>query len=423
MSVFALVDCNNFYASCERIFKPSLNGKPIAVLSNNDGCVIARSNETKQLGIPMGAPFYQYRDFFKQHNVSVFSSNYPLYGDISQRIMSVLRLLCPEVEVYSIDEAFLRLNSFSQRDLCAYAREVRQTIMCWIGMPVSIGIGPSKTLAKIANHLAKRQMCAAVFDLRDKTLQESILTSFAVKDIWGIGSRLSFKLNQLGIYSALELRNYPSKILRKHFGVTVERTALELKGISCLDLEEAKPKKNIIASRSFGQLLTSYEDLAAAVSYHTTRACIKLRQENSQTQGIYTFVSTNPFRENDRQYHNGHLSSLIQPSADTCLLIETAKQNLAQIYRSGYAYQKAGITLMDIVPVSHQQQDLFMGQRGTEKLKRQQLMQVVDSLNEQMGSNTVFFAAQGTNNNWMTRAEHKSFRYTSNWAELAQAQS
>ena len=415
--VYALVDCNNFYASCERIFNPALNNKPLVVLSNNDGCIVARSNEAKALGITMGAPFYQLRALFQRHQVQVFSSNYTLYGDISQRVMASLRLLCPEVEVYSIDEAFLRFDGFAPGELQSYAENLREKIHTWVGIPVSIGIAPTKTLAKVANRIAKSQATSGICDLRNPRLQKSILQTFPIKDIWGIGSHTTAKLQQLGITTAQQLRDYCPKAIRQQFGVVVERIVLELRGFACLTLEKVLPKKNIISSRSFGKLITDYDDLAEAVSHHATRAAAKLRKQQSKAQGIYTFVSTNPFRNAEPQYQNGKIQGLVVPTADSSTLVKAAKNALKQIFRPGYQYYRAGIMLMDITSMECQQQDLFIDHSAIQ-LKREKLMQVMDQLNRQMGSNTVFLAAQGVDNAWKMRADRRSPRFTTDWGEL-----
>lgn len=419
---YFLVDCNNFYASCERVFNPALNHKPVVVLSNNDGCIIARSNEAKALGIPMGAPLYQYRDQLSRHRVAIFSSNYTLYGDISQRVMSALRLFCADVEVYSIDEAFLQFHG-GPSDLYCHAQELRQKIHTWIGIPVSVGIAPTKTLAKIANRVAKRQAVAqGVFDLRDVAQQVSVLEQCATQDIWGIGSRLAERLKALGIVNALQLRDYPKKILRQQFGVVVERTALELQGIPCLSLEMSKPRKNIIASRSFGQYLTELDDLATAVSHHTARACVRLREQHSLAQAIQVFITTNPFQTKNPHYQNSKIQTLVSPTADTSLWIHAAKKALQCIYRPGFAYHKAGIMLMDIMPATLQQQDCFIdsNEQARHKIfKRNQLLQLMDRLNDEQGSRSLFLAAEGMQQHWAMRAQQKSSRFTTDWQELA----
>ncbi len=422
-SSYFLVDCNNFYASCERLFNPSLRHKPVVVLSNNDGCIIARSNEAKALGIPMGAPFYQYREQIRRQGVAVFSSNYTLYGDISQRVMSTLHSFCKNVEVYSIDEAFLQFQD-EPWELEHCARDLRQKIHTWVGIPVSIGIAPTKTLAKIANRVAKNQAATqGVFDLRDPQQQAIILRNCATKDIWGIGNRLAERLKPLGITTALHLRDYPTKMLRKHFGVMVERTALELKGIACLSLEMTKPRKNIIASRSFGRYVTEWNDLAAAISQYTARACTRLREQDSVAQGIQVFITTNPFQTQNPHYQNSKIQTLVSPTADTSLWIHAAKKALQAIYRPNYAYKKAGIMLLNIIPATMQQRDCFMEHTEStlrENTKRNQLMSLMDKLNAEQGSKTLFLAAEGVNLSWTMRSGLKSDRFTTDWQELAQ---
>lgn len=253
MSIYALVDCNNFYASCERVFNPQLEKKPVIVLSNNDGCIVARSNEAKALGLPMGAPYFKFEKMCLEKNVFVFSSNYELYGDISNRVMQVLQHFCPEIEIYSIDEAFLQLDKFSIWNLTNLMFEIRKKVKYWTGIPVSIGFGPTKTLAKIANKIAKKQSTSGVFDLCDEKIREDILANFLLEDVWGIGNRLSTRLNDLNIYTAKDLRDSNPKRMRKHFGVVIERIVQELRGSPCLTLESAQPRKQICSSRSFGK--------------------------------------------------------------------------------------------------------------------------------------------------------------------------
>jgi len=415
MTIYALVDCNNFYASCERIFKPVLVNKPIVVLSNNDGCIIARSEEAKKLGIPMGAAFHQYQFLLKKHKIQVFSSNYALYGDISNRVMNSLRLLCSDVEVYSIDEAFLQLDGFSAWNLYNYTLDIREKIMSWTGMPISIGIGATKTVAKIANKIAKQENIG-ICDLRDSNKLDQVLTTFKVENIWGIGRHLAPKLNRLGIHTAQQLRDYSAKIIRKHFGVVVEKIILELHGTSCLGIEQIKPKQNIMSSRSFGKNVTDFNSLAEAISTYTIRASEKLRGQNGKAQGIYVFIATSCFREASSQYQNGQLQSLTIPTDDTIQLITIAKQALKKIYLPGYHYYKAGVMLTDIVPTNSQQLDLLFD----ENTKRMNLMKTIDAINQKLGKKTLFVAAQGTNKSaeWHMRSNNKSPCYTTSWAEL-----
>lgn len=414
MPIFALVDCNNFYASCERLFKPELENKAVVVLSNNDGCIIARSNQAKALGIPMGAPFFKYKALCERHQVAVFSSNYQLYGDMSQRVMQSLQTFCPDMEIYSIDEAFLFLDKFRHLNLMEYAHQIRQKIKMWTGIPISIGIGPSKTLAKLANRIAKAQN-RGVCDLSDKAAQQQALENCAVGDIWGIGHRLTEKLNRLGIKTAQQLCDYNPKILRTHFGVIMERTLLELKGISCIAQEEVKPKQSIISSRSFGKAVTEFEELSEAISNFVVRACQKLRQQNSHAQAVHVFIRTGLFNQNQPQYQNGITCGLAMPSADSCFIIHAAKQGLKKIYKPGYRYQKAGIVLLDIVPPLQVQQDLFLSRTHE---KRAKIMQILDKINDNWGSNTLFLGAQGPQRHWTTRCDRQSGLHTTNWQQL-----
>ena len=313
MSLFLLIDCNNFYVSCQRIFNPALEKKPVVVLSNNDGCIIARSNEAKKLGIPMGAPYFKYRPLLIKHEVIVFSSNYELYGDISNRIMNILRDCCADVEVYSIDEAFLRMES-THSNLMDFCLNIRRKIKMWVGVPVSIGIGPSKTLAKVANIIAKRQNLSGICDLTDPQFQNQILSELDVVDVWGIGHRLANKLNQLGIYNARQLRDAATHEIRKRFGVTVERTVLELRGVACLALQHFQPRKNIISSRSFSQVLQNIVDIEEAISQFVATAkrdktpnkILKLREFMCFCKRIYLLKMNSPIA-------TGYFVALILP--------------------------------------------------------------------------------------------------------------
>ncbi|MFT3742446.1 MAG: Y-family DNA polymerase [Gammaproteobacteria bacterium] len=418
MTTFALVDVNNFYASCQRVFDPSLEGRPVVVLSNNDGCIVVRSNEAKLLGIPMGAPYFKYRDFCNAHQVKVFSSNYALYNDMSQRVMTILRQSCPNMEVYSIDEAFLCLDDLGQQDLMAYCQGIRSQVLQWTGLPVSVGIGKSKTLAKVANYFAKRHTKSGVYDLRDSSLQTELLKQFPVDEIWGIGRQLTRKLSALGINTAEQLCEAPIKQIRKQFGVTLERTVLELKGISCLPLEAVQPEKNIMASRSFGRPVQELSELENAVSCHVATACQKLRAQHSKAQGVYVFLRTSPFNTEQSFYQQGVQATFIQPTNDTSLVIKTAKHCLKKIYSNQYRYQKAGILLMDLIPENICQGDLWLDQEVFRR--KQELMQALDTINQKMGRHTVFMAAQGipAKHTWQMRADLKSPAYTTNWQQI-----
>ena len=413
--IFALIDCNNFYASCERVFNPSLVGRPIVVLSNNDGCVVARSNEAKALGIPMGAPYHQHKAVIEKNGVAVFSSNYQFYGDMSQRVMESLRLLVPDMEVYSIDEAFMRLDGFGHVDLTAFASDIRSKVRQWTGIPTSIGVAPTKTLAKIANHVAKKRTTSGVFDMRDPIVQEQIMRDLPIEEIWGISYRWGKKLRAIGITTALQLRNSDPKHIRKHFSVVGERIVMELRGLSCLDLEQISPKKNILSSKSFGKLVTDRDQIEEALANYAARASEKLRRQKSKAQGIYVFIRTNPFRERDPQYRNGAMLGLTLPTSDTAQVIAVSKALLKTIYRKGYRYHKAGLMLLDLIPEAQCQSHLFVAR---DDAKRDKLMQVMDQMNQSMGSGTVFHLAQGTKRDWSMRCDNRSPRYTTKWEEL-----
>jgi DNA polymerase V len=415
VKIFALVDCNNFYASCERVFNPHLKDRPIVVLSNNDGCIVARSNEVKALGIPMGVPFFKQKVLIKKHNVEVFSSNYQLYGDMSKRVMDSLRLFCPDMEVYSIDEAFLRLDHLQPRDLNEYCKIVRAKVLQWTGIPVSIGIGPSKVLAKVANHVAKKQTDDGVFDIRSREVQDKILKTLDVRKLWGVAGKWAERLACLGIYKASELRDASPAIIRKRLSVVGERILRELKGQSCIDLEDIQPRKNIMSSKSFGDLLTKKEPIEEALSNYAARACEKLRKQNSRTQAVYVFVQTNNFKETDKQYSNSITCTLAIPTSDTRIIIGAAKHCLDKIYKPGYRYKKVGIMLLDLIPASLEQGNLFV---DTNHHPGDHLMRTMDGINNNHGPDTLFIGAQGVTREWKMRCGLRSPRYTTQWDEL-----
>ena len=426
---FALVDCNNFYVSCERAFNPALEGRVVVVLSNNDGCIVARSNEAKALGIPMGAPFFEYRQLLEAHGAAVFSSNYQFYGDMSQRVMASLAMFAPDMEVYSIDEAFLRLDTTAQHkdgQLPAFAAHMRQKILQWTGLPTSIGMAPTKTLAKIANHMAKKHSADGVFDMRCPKVQCAVMARLPTDEIWGISHRRAARLRALGVETALQLREAAPRLIRRHFSVVEERIALELRGKPCLGLEEVAPKKNIMSSKSFGKLQTDLAPIREALSTYAARACEKLRAQNSKAQGVYVFVQTNRHRKQDKQYKNGMAIELTNPTADTSTIIKTATDLLEKLYKKGYRYKKAGVMLLDICPQSRDggayQADFFSPDQSPASEK---LMAVMDEVNSQMGRDTLFYLAQGSRpkkqeGGWKMRSSRRSPCYTTNWADLAE---
>lgn len=347
----ALVDCNNFYASCERVFHPAWNNRPVGVLSNNDGCIIARSNELKEAGIPMGAPYFKFKDELKEMGAVVVSSNYTLYGDMSGRVMHTLGQFTPDMEVYSIDEAWLNLTGFDCGMLDGYARKIVNTTHKHTGIPVSMGIAPTKVLAKMANRICKkRKIHGNVYNMGDAENLEEILGTYPVGDIWGIGRRLAIRLNEQGIYTALQLRNSDAQYMREQYSVVMQRLIMELRGIPCLDFEDIEPKKQIIASRSFGQKRTAKNELIEAVTMHATRAGEKLRAQNCAAGCLQVSIRSGKHNPHDPYYARSIMINFPVATADTGQLIGAARRGVEQIFKAGVRYAKAGVMLCDIVP-------------------------------------------------------------------------
>jgi DNA polymerase V len=418
MPIFALADCNNFYVSCERVFRPSLDNKPVVVLSNNDGCIISRSNEAKALDIPMGAPYFKYKQLCQDEGVEVFSSNYQLYGDMSNRVMSSFKELIPEVEIYSIDEAFFRLDKIANVDLIKYNEFVKSKIKEWTGIPVSIGIGPTKILAKVANRVAKKRN-SGVFDIRGIEVQDLVLKELDVDDIWGVGKRMAVSLRERGITNAYQLKSTDNKFIRKLFGLVGERIVLELRGIACFSLEDSpEPRKNICSSRSFGRPVTKLNELEEAISDYGARACEKMRAQASKAQGINVFIQTYWYNKKVEYYSNAESYWFELPVDDTSLIIKRAKSLLQNIFKEGLSYKKVGITLLNLSDKSHTQRNLFLSQDSTSK---EQVIRVIDQINRKQGKRTVFFAAQGTNREWQMRCDNISPCYTTKWSDLPTA--
>ena len=418
MPVFALVDCNNFYASCEKLFRPDLKDTPVVVLSNNDGCVVARSREAKLLGIKMGVPVFQIKAEMQRHGILAFSSNYALYADLSSRVMRTLEEMAPRVEVYSIDEAFLDLTGIeSVISLVEFGQQVRERIGHWIGITVCVGIAPTKTLAKLANHAAKKYPATqGVVDLTNPDRQRRLLALVPVDDVWGVGRRLSKRLNALGITTALDLANASPRAIRDQFSVVLERTVRELNGESCIELEEIPPtKKQIVCSRSFGEKVTHFELLREAVCEYATRATEKLRKEQQQAKVLTVFIRTSPFKDNEPQYSNSASGELLIPSCDTRDFIELANHLLKRIWKDGFRYAKAGVMLSDFYDPGMFQPGLF--DDISTRSNSQQLMSVLDTIN-QSGAGKVFFAGQGTKKDWSMKREHLSPAYTTRWDQL-----
>ncbi|SEO33987.1 DNA polymerase V [Nitrosospira multiformis] len=418
----ALVDVNNFYVSCERVFNPALENRAVVVLSNNDGCAIARSNEVKALGVKMGAPWFQMEALAKQRNIVALSSNYALYADMSNRIVSILRDYSPNMEVYSIDESFLELSGLDSLwpSFDVMGQSIRQRVRQWTGLPVCVGIGPSKTLAKLANHIAKKNSrFNGVCDLAsmDEAQCADLMTSIDVGEVWGVGRRITTHLQAAGIKTVKDLRDTPPAWLRSRFGVVMERTGNELRGISCLALEEISPsKKQIVSSRSFGQLVHELHDLSEAVASHASSAGEKLRVQDGVCNAIQVFIQTNPFREQDPQYEGSIVIPLPNASADTRLLVRAALFGLKKIYRCGFAYKKAGVMLMGINDAQTAQGSLLhehgVGERS------QHLMQAMDALNSRYGRNTVSVFTPSSPKPWAMRREAMSPCYTTRWSDV-----
>jgi DNA polymerase V len=417
--MIALVDCNNFYVSCERAFNPKLDGKPVGILSNNDGCIIARSEEIKKLGVAMGTPYFKIPELTKRHNIQILSSNYALYGDMSRRVMQILGRFSPTMEVYSIDECFLDLSGFNQ-DLTAYGNTITKTVKQGTGIPVSIGIAPTKTLAKLANKLAKKGMVGngSVLDWNTLAEPDKLLATLPIKEIWGISSRLSKRLNQIGIANVLALKQANAQLIRKHFGVVVERIVRELNGTPCLTLEKIIPKrKQILTSRSFGTRLTNLADIRAAVTLFASRSAEKLRAQNLCTQTLCVFIHTSPFALDKPAYNNAITLHLDQPTQDTGILIRAALAGLGNIYKSGYEYQRAGVLLPDLMPNGLQQLSLFQDEQVC-SLKSERLMTALDAINRDHGKYTLRYASQSLSTRWHMRQQLKSPAYTTRWEGL-----
>ncbi len=414
----ALVDVNNFYASCERLFRPDLKGRPIVVLSNNDGCVVARSAEAKALGIKMGVPYFQIRQFFEAMGGVWFSSNYALYGDMSSRVISILEGMAPAVEVYSIDEAFIELSESWAGDLVAYGRQIRERVQQWTGLTVGVGIGPTKTLAKLANYAAKKWAATGgVVDLRDEERRARLMAITPVDEIWGIGRRLSAKLEAQGINTVADLVGADPKSLRRQYGVVVERTVQELRGIPCAELEQlAQAKQQVICSRSFGERITAFGPMREALAGYMERAAEKLRAEGQRCRHITLFIRSSPFSERETYYSNQISAKLQTATSDTRDLLALVEPLLRRIWRDDVRYMKGGVMLADFSPASMHQGDLFADRQ--QDPRSEALMKVIDQINQgKLGK--VYFAARGRDaSEWMMKREQLSPRYTTCISDL-----
>ncbi len=412
--MYMLVDCDNFFVSCERVFRPDLKNRPVVVLSSNDGCVIARSYEAKDLNIPMGVPFFQVKNFLQKHNGAWLSCNHELYSSMSARVMNLIRSYFPKIEIYSIDEAFAHIAD--SEDYLAIAHSLRQDILHQIGISVSIGIAPSKTLCKLAGSMAKKQPSGKICALPDKDTARPYLKNLDVEKIWGIGRNLNKKLNFMGIFTAEDLVKAPLSMLRSKFGISLERTVQELNGIPCLQMDELEHSKSILCSRSFESELTSYEQIRTIIAEFVDSGCRRLREQKALAGGIITFIATNRFR-NEPQYDNSQLISLNAPSNNTAKFLSAMDKGLKQIFNPRFRYKRAGIILTDICAEDTPQTDLF--QTPTQNKKEKALMQAFDELNEKLGKRTVYFGLQTPKQTSFIKHEFRSPCYTTRWAEIA----
>ncbi|HBT3935298.1 TPA: Y-family DNA polymerase [Klebsiella pneumoniae] len=417
--MFALCDVNSFYASCETVFRPDLKGRPVVVLSNNDGCVIARSAEAKPF-VKMGEPYFKQKDIFRRHGIIAFSSNYELYADMSNRVMTTLEELSPRCEIYSIDEAFCDLTGVRNcRDLTDFGREIRETILRRTHLTVGVGIAQTKTLAKLANHAAKQwqRQTGGVVDLSNQERQRKLMALLPVEEVWGVGRRISKKLEAMGIKTVLQLADTDIRFIRKHFNVVLERTVRELRGEPCLGLEEFAPvKQEIVCSRSFGGRITEYHEMRQAICSYASRAAEKLRGEHQYCRFISAFVKTSPFALNEPYYGNSASVKLLTPTQDSRDIITAATKCLDAIWRDGHRYQKAGVMLGDFYSQGVAQLNLF--DDNAPRKNSEKLMEVLDHLNAKGGRGTLYFAGQGIQTAWQMKREMLSPRYTTRFSDI-----
>ena len=412
----ALVDCNNFYVSCERVFRPDLKTIPIVVLSNNDGCAVSRSNEAKALGIKMGQPWFECKELAKEHGILALSSNYALYADMSNRVMSILSDYSPRHEVYSIDECFVDLTGMPKLRDVSYA--MRERVMAWAGIPVCVGIGPTKTLAKLANHIAKKHpRSKGVFNYNDLTQaqQDKLLSQIDAREVWGVGRKISARMAEYGIHTVQDLRAAHTATLRTEFGVVIEKTQRELQGTACIEFQEiTSVKKQIVSSRSFGQSVRELAVLKDAMSTFVANACAKLRAQGSRAALIHVSLYTNRFRKDLPQYNPSFTLPLPQPTNESLVVNRWADYLVGRLFRPGYDYKKAGIMLGEITPIWHYQADWLEPAQATDT----KLMDALDGLNHRFGRGTVKVSTQGAHKEWQMRQERKSPSYTTDWDSM-----
>lgn len=414
--MFALVDCNNFYASCERVFRPDLNGKPIVVLSNNDGCVIARSNEAKALGIPMCAPAFEYEKAFSENNIQVFSANFPLYGDMSNRVMSILGEYSPDIEFYSIDECFIKLVGFELFDLQDYGNDMRKKVVKWTGIPISVGIAPTKALSKVANHIAKKypEHTKGVYIINSEEKRIKALKWLKVEDVWGIGRQHAKRLNAIGVRTAFDFTQLDDQFVKKNLSVIGLRLKHDLQGIPTLDLEIAQAKKSIATTRTFEENYVDFKQLSERISTFAVACSEKLRKQKSYCNSLMVFVRTNGHRSDLPQYNRNIIIQLPFPTNSSIELSSFAIQALKQIFKSGYAYKKAGVIVQDFSANSGSQQNLF--ENSDER--HVPLMKVIDKMNAEFGKQKIRLASQDQKRVWKMKQERLSPRYSTNLSDV-----
>ena len=432
--MYALVDCNSFYANCEKLFRPDLKDKAVVVLSNNDGCVVARSSEAKLLGIKMGVPYFQVKDFCIQNNVTVFSSNYTLYADMSHRVMTTLETLCPTVEVYSIDEAFLYLADYptAMTDLNAYGTKLKGIVEMYTGIPVCVGMGSTKTMAKLANHAAKKHPATkGVCVLQDLRWICRIMQITDVGEVWGVGRRYKIRLNEMGIHTVYHLAVCASAKIRQHFGVVLGRTCLELNGQCCIGIETVEPKKQIVSSRSFSTRITCPDELSESICGHVAKAASKLRKQGSVCSYLSVFAKSSSFSTTESYASISGQSQFVTPTADTRVMIAAARQILTQIFQKDIRYAKAGVMLFDICQHHEVQPDLFAEDSSEDQnsghcvSRSAEVIAIMDKLNKRYGQNSnqqsaVFIASEGIKGkqSWQMSRDMLSPCYTTNINQL-----
>ena len=414
--MYALVDCNNFYASCERVFRPNLREKPIVVLSNNDGCVIARSNEAKALGVPMGAAAFKFKELFEANNIHVFSSNYALYGDMSSRVMNLLSTFSPDIEIYSVDEAFLQFTGFDLFKLQSYAETIKKTVDKGTGVPISIGIAPTKALSKVANRVAKKfpKKTGGVYIIDSEEKRLKALKWLAIEDVWGIGRKYSQRLQAYKVFTAYDFVNLHDDWVRKQMSVVGLRLKHELEGKPTLSLDTVQNKKAIATTRSFDKMYEDFDTIKERISTFAISCAEKLRRQNSCCNMLTVFVYTNNFRKDLPQYYKSIMVKTHYPTNSSIDLIKFAVSGLERIYKQGYNYKKAGVIVMGITPENTKQFTLFT----SENPKHLPLMETIDSLNKSIGQNKVKFAAQDLGRTWKMKQEKLSPRYTTKLSEI-----